>query len=187
MKKELRLTKALTLAALLMLALLITVTSTFSWYPRTSSTTSATLKLNYERTDQVSGIGTKTVKTYLGTQSNGHVTYAATELAANSAVPVNNDKIYYFKTVITDTSSVGDSVISLYLDKITASVSSIQIGLTSPEKTYKTATLTGGSVSNYCLEDNIIISSQGSVEIYWFIKYTGSLSFTLGNFYYVNN
>lgn len=125
--------------------------------------------------------------THVGVNDNGSITYTE-ELTDNRVIPVNDEQIYYFKTQITETGNGGDSVVSLYLDSIKASGSSIQIGLMDPEKTFdETVALTSGSVSNYCLEDNIMIGNQKVVEIYWFIKYTGTTPLELGNFYYVHN
>lgn len=188
MKNRISLPKAVTLVALLMFAMTLLVTSTFSWYPRAEVNSEDTYQtLRYVQTGKVTGWGLKTVKTYLGTSENGNVSYSDTELVANTNIPVNDEKIYYFKTVITETENNGVSAISLYLDKIKASGSSISVGLTSPEKTYEKVSLTSGSVSDYCLEDNIIIQTNGTVEIYWFINYSGTIALQLGNFYYMHN
>lgn len=187
MKTKYSVLRIISLMSLLMLVLLLAITSTFSWYPRTSSTTGKTKYLEYEFSGSVTPNSEKTISTYVGTNVLGEITYASEALADDRTIPVNSEKVYYFKTAINDTTNGGDSVISLYLDKITASGTSIQVGLSSPEKSFKTASLINGSVSNYCLEDNIFITSNGTVEVYWFIKYTGSSPLVLGNFFYTIN
>ena len=95
--------------------------------------------------------------------------------------------INYFKTVITETGNGGDSVVSLYIDSIKAGAN-FSVGLTSPEKTYESVTVSGGAVYDYCIEDYILVRNLDSTEIYWFIRYSGSTPLELGkSFYYTNN
>ena len=179
--------RIISIIAILMLTLLIAVTSTFSWYPRTSSETEQMHSLNDLRDFYVQGHGKKTVTTYIGANDKGHVSYDEELGSANRVIPLNSDKIYHFKTVITETGNGGAAPISLFIDTIKASTATVQIGLTGPEKTYKAYPVTSGYAKDVCIEDNVIIDSNGTIEIYWFVKYAGTTELQIGNLYYYYN
>ena len=187
MKNRNSLVKLISLIAILMLSFTLVVTSTFSWYPRTKSETEPVNFMKYALSGFVTGGGNKDVATYVGTNENGHVEYSETALSTNRVIPVNSEKIYFFKTVITETGKEGgDSVISLYIDSIKAGTN-FSVGVTSPEKTFEAVTVSGGQVVDYCIEDYILVKNQDTTEIYWFIRYSGTSALELGNFYYTNN
>ena len=187
MKKEKSFLRILSIIALLMLTLLIAVTSTFSWYPRTSSETDEMHIFRDRRSLTVVGHGKKTITTYVGDNDNGHVTYEDVLDDTNRIIPVNDEKIYYFKTVITETGNGGTAPVALYVDSIKASTATLQIGLTGPEKTYKSYAVTSGYAKDVCIEDNVIVENNGTVEIYWFVKYAGTTELQIGNLYYFYN
>lgn len=163
---------------ILALVLLIAVGATFSWYNRTvtSSAGSGDL-LTYNQTGNVSGEG-GTIKTYAGTSDNGKITYSTEELStASGTVSTEPGALNYFKTVITNGETSGDSMVSVYLENFSYSSSlgdSVHIGIIQPEKTYKQfdATLSGSNynISSVCLEDNIPLKKGGSTEVYWFVE-----------------
>ncbi len=187
MKNRISFLKLLSLIALLMLSLTLVVTSTFSWYPRTSSNSQPVNSFRYALSGIVTGGGNKNIETFVGTNENGHIYYSDTALGTDRVIPVNSEQVYYFKTVITETGNGGDSVVSLYIDSIKAGAN-FSVGLTSPEKTYESVTVSGGAVYDYCIEDYILVRNLDSTEIYWFIRYSGSTPLELGkSFYYTNN
>ncbi len=187
MKKEISFVRLLSIIAILLLTVIMAVTSTFAWYPRTSSETDEMRIFRDRRSLTVVGHGKKEITTYIGANDNGHVTYDEVLSASNRVIPHNDENIYYFKTVITESGNGGAAPVSLYVDSIKASTATVQIGLTGPEKTYKAYPVTSGYAGNICIEDNIIVESNGSVEVYWFIKYTGTTELQIGNFYYFYN
>lgn len=186
MKNRISFLKLLSLIALLMLSLTLVVTSTFSWYPRTSSNSQPVNSFRYALSGIVTGGGNKNIETFVGTNENGHIYYSDTDLGTNRVIPVNSEQVYYFKTVITETGDGGDSVISLYVDSIKAGAN-FYVGLEAPEKTYESVTVSGGKVADYCIEDYVLVRNKSSTEIYWFIRYSGSTALEIGNFYYTNN
>lgn len=163
---------------ILSLVLLIAVGATFSWYNRsvTPSAGSGDL-LTYNQTGNINGEG-GTIKTYAGTSDNGKITYSSDELStASGTVSTEPGALNYFKTVITNGETSGDSMVSVYLENFSYSSSlgdSVHIGIIQPEKTYKQfdAKLSGSvyKVSSVCLEDNIPLKKGGTTEIYWFIE-----------------
>lgn len=188
MKNGKKIVKVLSIISILMLTVVMAVTSAFAWYPRTSSETDeAMLIFRDRRSLTVVGHGKKTITTYVGSNDKGHVSYDKELGSANRVIPLNSDKIYHFKTVITETGNGGAAPISLYIDSIKASTATVQIGLTGPEKTYKAYPVTDGYAENVCIEDNVIIDSNGTVEIYWFVKYAGTTKLQIGNLYYYYN
>lgn len=197
MKKIISNPKILSRILVLLLVLSIAVVATFSWYNRTASNAGEGNKFSYTQSGKINGDG-GSIATYVGTNDNGKITYSTTPLStSNDVISTEPGAVNYFKTVVTDNSNA-DSLISVYLENFTYSSSmnsSIHIGLTNPEKTYKEfdATLTGGSyvIKSLCLEDNVPIAKGGTVEIYWFIKvdenFSGTGSITLGNLHLVYN
>lgn len=187
MKKEYRGFKVVSHIAILFLVLLIAVSTTFSWYDRSKSDDVSSYRLDYSQTGKVNGAGEKTVKTYAGTNSNGIVTYSETELADSREFDVVSGEATYFKTVITETDNAGDSVVSLYLDNLTCTSGTLKVGIVGPEKTYIEHEDTDSTFENLCIEDNLIVKSQGTVEIYWFVIADADGTIELGNFYIVHN
>lgn len=178
--------KLLSLIALLMLSLTLVVTSTFSWYPRTTSNSQPVNSFRYALSGYVTGGGNKNIETFVGTNENGHVHYSDTALDVDRVIPLNSEKVYYFKTVITETGNGGDSVVSLYVDLIRAGAN-FSVGLTSPEKTYESVTVNGGVVADYCIEDYVLVRNLDSTEIYWFIRYDGTTPLEIGKLFYCTN
>ena len=160
---------------IVMLALVLTMAagSTFSWYNRTKVAGGESNKLIYSQTGMVNNAASeeRTVATYAGTSENGVVSYS--ETAVSGAVTAKAGEVTYFKTVITDTANAGDSMVSLYLQSITLSSNmgnEFHIGLVGPEKTYKSYTCTNNAANKVCVEDNIFLENNGTVEVYWFVK-----------------
>lgn len=182
--------------AVLALVLVIAVVATFSWYNRSASSFESGSTLKYTQTGNVSG-KSGDIQTYVGVDDNGIITYE-TALTDGMSVTTEPGAVNYFKTVITDSSNTGDSMISLYLEDFACSTSmgnAIHIGLVEPEKTYKAFTGTANG-SNYvidqlCLIDNVFIKNNGTVEVFWFIEidknYTGTGSINLGTLHLVYN
>lgn len=181
------------------LVLIIAVGATFSWYNRSVVSKAGTGNLlTYEQTGSVNGEG-GSIQTYAGTNDNGKITYSTEELSVSSdAVSTEPGALNYFKTVITNGESSGDSIVSVYLENFSYSNSlgeSVYIGILQPEKTYKnySATLSDSEykVNSICLEDNIPISKSGTVEIYWFVEVgkdvTQNGSIQLGTMHLVYN
>lgn len=198
MKKHISNPKLISHILILLLALSIAVVATFSWYNRSTSTAGDGNRFTYTQSGNINGKG-GSVATYAGTSDNGKVTYS-TELLTSTAGTLSTEPgaLNYFKTVITDESTSGDSLVSLYLKDFTYSSTmgeSIHIGLIQPEKTYKqyTATTSGSNcvIDSICLEDNIFIENGGTVEVYWFVEidaeYDGTGSMELGNLHLVYN
>ena len=198
MKKHINNPKLISHILILALALSIAVVATFSWYNRSTSSAGEGNSFKYTQSGNINGKG-GTVTTYAGTSDNGKITYSTESLTSGSdALSTEPGALNYFKTVITDESSSGDSLVSLYLRDFTYSSSmgeSIHIGLIQPEKTYKqyTATVSGDNcvIDSICLEDNIFIQKGGTVEVYWFVEvdgsYDGTGSIELGNLHLVYN
>lgn len=197
MKKEKGNLRLMSLLAILALVLLMAVASTFSWYNRTQSADAEARILDYKQTGKVNSVGSAEVATFEGTLDNGIVSYSDTALASDAAVTAKSGQVNYFKTVITDTAN-SSSLVSLYLNNITCTSdmgSSLHIGIVEPEKTYKqfTGTVTGESfiVDTLCVEDDLILESGSTVEVYWFVEidadYTSEGTINLGTQYLVYN
>lgn len=197
MKKKAVNAKMFSHILILFMCVIIAVVATFSWYSRSSIESLGTAgALSYSQSGNITGNGC-TAQTFAGTYADGDVSYSSTELSGS--ITSEPGSLSYFKTVITDQNSTAPkSVLSLYLENFTYSSSmgsSIHIGLTQPEKTYKqfTSTLTDGSyvIESLCLEDNIVITSGGEVTVYWFVQidnsYSGDGSINLGNLHIVYN
>ena len=187
------------------LVLLIAVGATFSWYnrPEPSSAGSGNL-LTYNQTGNINGEG-GSIQTYAGTNDNGKITYSTEELSVSAdSISTEPGALNYFKTVITNGASSGDSMVSVYLENFRYSSSlgdSVHIGIIQPEKTYKkySAVLSGSEykADSICLEDNIPLkgynaeAGTGTVEIYWFVEVdknvTESGSIQLGTMHLVYN
>ncbi len=183
---------------ILTLVLVIAVGATFSWYNRTVITSAGEgNKFTYIQNGNVNGVG-GSITTYKGTNVDGVVTYSNDPLTSTGGLTTEPGALNYFKTVITDESTEGDSMISVYLENFTYSKSmgnSIHIGISEPEKTYKkyTSTLSGSNyvAKSICLEDNVFVKKGGTVEIYWFVEidanYSGNGSLSLGTMHLVYN
>lgn len=195
MKKGKSNLKVISHILVLALVLVIAVVATFSWYNRTQSAGETGYLLEYTQSGNVNGTG-GTIQTFAGTDNNGMITYADTEVSGT--ISTEPGAVSYFKTVITDESNSGDSMVSLYLEDFTYSSkmgSAIHIGIIQPEKTYKkfTGTLSGSNyiVDKICLEDNVPVANNGTVEVYWFVEidatYSGTGSVDLGTLHLVYN
>lgn len=183
MKKEYKGLKLLTVMLVLALVLALTVVSAFSWYDRTKRADEDGYKLTYSQIGRVNNTSGVTVVTYAGTVTDGAVEYSDTPLSG--AVDVKAGEAVYFKSVVTDTSNSSDTLVSLYINDLVYNPTlgdHINIGLVNPEKTYKAvnATNEGGTchAETFCLEDNIIVESNGTVEVEWFIKPVNSVTET---------
>lgn len=179
--------------AVLALVLVIAVVATFSWYNRSTATQEGNL-LQYSQSGNISGNG-GSLRTFVGTNDNGVITY---ETENSGSISTEPGAVNYFKTVITDESNTGDSVISLYLEDMSFSnmnSSTVKIGIIQPEKTYKkfTGTLSGSNyiVDRICLIDNVYVQNQSTTEVYWFVEinksYSGTGSINLGTLHLVYN
>lgn len=183
MKKEYFALRVLAIALAFALIASLAVFSVYSWYDRTKRDDEAGHLLSYTQTGRVNNTTGISVKTYAGIADNGVVTYEDTEL--QGAVDVKAGELSYFKTVITDTANAGGAVVSLYLKDFTYNSSlgeKIHIGIVNPEKTYVeyAGALSGTkrTIDNLCLEDNIIVDNNGTVEVYWFVKPSTSITAT---------
>ena len=197
MKKSRSNLKVLSHIAVLALVLVIAVVATFSWYNRSTVTETGYL-LKYSQSGNVNGSGGE-IHTYAGTNNDGVVTYSTTEVSETSGgISTEPGSVNYFKTVITDESNTGESMVSLYLEGLSYTKSlgnSVKVGIIQPEKTYKkyTSTLSGNNynASRICLIDNVYVENNGTVEVYWFIEINKNLTTTgsinLGTLHLVYN
>lgn len=183
MKKSEQKSKMISHILIMAMTLIMAVAATFSWLPRNPAASLGTGNmLKYTQSGEINGSGGE-VHTYAGTNDNGVITYSATELSSDS-VTAAPGKVNYFKTVIQDNTTNGNkSVVSVYLKNLKFSTdmgNAFHIGLTEPEKTYKSFNATAQGeynvISSLCLEDNIIIQNGGAWEIYWFISVDGNYS-----------
>ena len=189
--------------AVLILATILVVGSTASWYDRTPTSPGITNKLTYSQTANINNGSDILIETYVGTNDNGIVTYDTT-LASSDNIVAEPGAVNYFKTVLTDQSNDGDSIVSLYLKSLTCSNLSdgdIHIGILGPEKTYKSydGNFVDGKyiVNTICIEDNVLVENNTSTanpkttEIYWFVETNVSAdkkgSLTLGDLYIAAN
>ncbi len=195
--------KKLFLLVSIVLVVVLTATTllvnTFSWYNRELVAHPGNYnQLNYEMSGKINyDTGDATVKTYLGTVNNGNVVYGTEELSADESVEVKAGELTYFKTVITNNDTSGDSVVSLYLTNLAWSDglgNNINIGIMGPEKTYKNFTSTNRNMGRTCIEDNIVLvkgtgEQPSQVEVEWFIRSDDGKSgtVTLGAQYPVYN
>ena len=169
--------------------------NTFSWYNRTviTHTDKDYNSLTYEKTGSINyDTGDSTVVTYLGTVKNGELVYGETPVSSTDDVPVKAGTPTYFKTVITNNDTSGDSVISLYLSSLSWSSSlgnTIHIGIYGPEKTYTNVTSSTQNAGRTCIEDNIVLPDNTTVEVIWFVKSDAAAdgTVTLGSQYPVYN
>lgn len=183
MKKSEQKSKMISHILIMAMTLIMAVAATFSWLPRNSAASLGKGNmLKYTQSGEINGSG-GVVHTYAGTNDNGVITYSATELSSDS-VTAAPGKVNYFKTVIQDNTTNGNkSVVSVYLENLKFSTdmgNAFHIGLTEPEKTYKSFKTTAQGeynvISSLCLEDNIIIQNGDDWEIYWFISVDGNYS-----------
>lgn len=183
MKKSEQKSKMISHILIMAMTLIMAVAATFSWLPRNPAASLGTGNmLKYTQSGEINGSGGE-VHTYAGTNDNGVITYSATELSSDS-VTAAPGKVNYFKTVIQDNTTNGNkSVVSVYLKNLKFSTdmgNAFHIGLTEPEKTYKSFNATAQGeynvISSLCLEDNIIIQNGDDWEIYWFISVDGNYS-----------
>lgn len=183
MKKSEQKSKMISHILIMAMTLIMAVAATFSWLPRNpAASLGKGNMLKYTQSGEINGSG-GVVHTYAGTNDNGVITYSATELSSDS-VTAAPGKVNYFKTVIQDNTTNGNkSVVSVYLENLKFSTdmgNAFHIGLTEPEKTYKSFKTTAQGeynvISSLCLEDNIIIQNGDDWEIYWFISVDGNYS-----------
>lgn len=183
MKKSEQKSKMISHILIMAMTLIMAVAATFSWLPRNpAASLGKGNMLKYTQSGEINGSGGE-VHTYAGTNDNGVITYSATELSSDS-VTAAPGKVNYFKTVIQDNTTNGNkSVVSVYLENLKFSTNmgnAFHIGLTEPEKTYKSFNATAQGeynvISSLCLEDNIIIQNGDDWEIYWFISVDGNYS-----------
>ncbi len=181
--KKLNNLRLLTIVAVLALAILIAVGSTFSWSPRTvdSTDTNSYRNFNYEFSGRVNYLGLKDVApvTYEGISENGDIDYSETPVSGE--VTLSGENIKYFKTVIDNkVQNQGSALFSLYVDgmKFTQSLgANINVGIFTPEKTYDTTLVeaTGANgyynVNRFCLEDNLFVANNSECVVYWFVKF----------------
>lgn len=181
--------------AILLLVMCLAVGTTFSWYDRSKRDDEEGHVLKYNLTGNVNAnLEDVTVETYLGTNKDGVVTYGEDALVASADVPVVAGELAYFRTVITSANSPGDALVSLYLSQFSCKSSmgnKVHIGVIGPEKIYNqfTGTASGSSyvVKPMLIEDNLVLKSNGVVEVYWFLEVEVSGSVNIGTPYVVNN
>lgn len=204
MKKQGKNLKLFSHILILSLVVIIAVAATFSWYNRSVPSGGEGNLLKYSQSGKVNGNGCS-IKTYAGTNDKGKVTYSDTELTASSeALTTAPGAINYFKTVIKSEvtgSDAAEGTVSVYLENFsydkTLGNGNVKIGIIQPEKTYKSFTTTSSSsgdsyiASNICLEDNLMITSGNTIEIYWFVQVGSSTvnegNITLGTMHLVYN
>ncbi len=156
----------------------VLLVNTFSWYDRTEikhdGETEKYNLLTYNKSGKINyEVGDSSTVTYLGTVKNGDIVYGTDAISNTSQIDVTADGPTYFKTVITNNDTSGDSVVSLYVDSLIWSENlgdTIHIGIMGPEKTYKDLTSTAQNLGKTCIEDNIILSKGTAVEIVWYVK-----------------
>lgn len=183
----------------LMLCAIIAISATFSWYSRQSAQSlSSGNELTYSQSGHISGNGCN-VTTYVGENDNGKISYSATDISSGTtSLTAAPGKFIYFKTEIQDNSTALKSNISVYLENFSYTSptnTAIKIGLTQPEKTYKSfTTTTDGSaykISSIQIEDNLQVAKGSTTIVYWFIEFadnaTTGTSATLGNIHIVYN
>ena len=198
MKKQGKNLKLFSHILILSLVVIIAVAATFSWYNRSVPSGGEGNLLKYSQSGKVNGNGCS-IKTYAGTDDKGKVTYSAVELNESSgALKTKPGAVNYFKTEITSTV---DGTVSVFLENFsydkTLGNGNVKIGIIQPEKTYKSFTTTSSSsgdsyiASNICLEDNLMITSGNTIEIYWFVQVGSSTAnegnITLGTMHIVYN
>lgn len=180
--------------AMLVLTLTMATSSTFSWYSRHPGDGGEGNLLRYTQTAKVNNTVSdkRTVVTYAGTDNNGVIEYSDT--AVSGAVTVAPGEPCYFKSVITDTAGSGDSIVSLYLKRISISTNmsnEVYIGIIGPEKTYKQYRASDYKLNEVCIEDNLYLANDGTIVVYWFIKseasYSDNATVTLDTQYLVYN
>lgn len=195
MKRKVNKTKIICFILAIAVFLTVSVITAFSWYDRTAMPEADARIIEYNLTAKTAGNGPKTIKTYAGNFEDGVLKYSDTEVSED--ITTYPGKVNYFKTVITETTNAGDSVISVHYDTISISSNvhgGCHIGLTSPEKTYQV--INGQTVDNktvysdVCIEDEVFVKSNGTTEIYWYIQaddgdYEGTGTLNLGNLYYI--
>lgn len=191
MKNRISVLRVLSCIAVLVLALVMVVGTTFSWYDRTKGEDKTAYKIEYSQSGKVTAVGC-TFETFLGTNTDGVVEYS--ETASTGTITLGADeeksKLTYFKTVITNDANAGDAIVSLNLKDAPVS-NALHVGIIEPEKTYKPFTgidsTTNASV--VCIEDNIELANNGEQPIYWFIEvpagYSSDLTINLDNLYVV--
>ncbi len=188
MKNRINLLKVISYAAVLVLVLVLVVGTTFSWYDRTMSPGKTTNLMEYTQKGKVNGSGC-TFKTYIGTNTKGIVEYSETE--ATNAITLEKGELTYFKTTIQN-GTTGMAVVSLNLKNALVS-SSLHVGITEPEKTYKPFTGIDNSTNAtvVCIEDNIDLANGAPQDVYWFIdvpaSYTGTVTINLSDLYITYN
>ena len=187
MKRQLNIFKVISCLAVLALVMIIAVGSTFSWYNRSiSNTVQANDDLKYSVSGaRINGCNA-TATTYTGTCNNGEFTFSDTAWDGTSDITVPTNGVVFFKTNVKN-ANTGKSVVSLYFEDFAYSNalgSAFHVGLISPEKTFKgeskTATTSDYEFDWVCLEDNIVLNANESVDVYWYISFDG-MSLTSDN------
>lgn len=185
MKRQLNISRLITILLALALAVIMAVGSTFSWYDRTPATVNKTdiKTMNYSVTGKVNAPRTAQMKTYLGVEDNGEFTY--NNEVSGSVLFEKGENIKYFKTDI-DITDNGDALVSLYLQGLTYTKlgQNFSIGVINPEKTLKSYTADSANdvfIKNYaCICDNILIPTDtdddgqefdSDFTVYWYIKF----------------
>lgn len=179
MKKNNSLIKAIAVTGIVALLVSLSVVTAFSWYNRTQNADDTDIRLlNYVQTGTVNNTG-GSIETFKGTNDKGVITYDETAVTGDITL---QSGVNYLKTTITAENN-GKMVTSLYLKDVS---SSINVGIFTPEKTYK-AYITAGETMLVCVEDNLIIESGGSIEVIWFIECAEEFTFNPDNLYLVYN
>lgn len=178
--KKLNNLRLLTIVAVLALAILITVGSTFSWSPRYVDNSDSNIyrNFNYSFTGRINNITLEATVTYEGINEKGKITYNEEPLGSDATVTLNNENIKYFKTVVKN-ENFGSALFSLYIDgmKYSQSLGNISVGIFTPEKTYDTTPTETNTADNYfavnrfCLEDNLYVKNNEECVVYWFVKF----------------
>lgn len=185
MKRQLNISRLVTIVSALALAVIMAVGSTFSWYnrPQNTADVSNVKKLNYSVTGKVNAPRSVQMKTYLGIEDKGEFTY--NDEVSTSVAFSAGENIKYFKTDI-DITNNGDALVSLYLQGLTYSNlgEKFSIGIINPEKTLKKYSVTGATgvyVKDFvCISDNVVIPTDmdddgqefdSDLTVYWYIKF----------------
>lgn len=171
--KFIRLFSLLTIFTLI---ILMAVASTFSWYSPTSVTdTGNALYYNIEgKINRNSGCK---FLTYQGSKLDGLLIYNEFQpLRGPQSVLISSENdVAYYKTIIANDNN-GPAMISLYVNSISCTDGEAYVGISSPEKTYVKAD--GNLV---CIEDNLVIPNEGTVEVYWYVGAKTGATVTFGD------
>lgn len=166
------------LVTIFALILIMAVASTFSWYAPTTVTDKGNA-LYYNIEGKINrNSGCKFV-TYKGDVVDGFLVYNEfTPLRGPQAVTISEtDEVARYKTIIANDDN-GPALVSLYVNSISCTDGDAYIGIYQPEKTYIKAEGTP-----VCIEDNLIVPNNSSIEVYWYVGAKAGATVTFGDLF----